>query len=53
MALNGELFKKDRFTCPNCGGTLVKRQGPYGEFYGCSNYKSKGCTFKRKINSKL
>lgn len=24
--------------CPRCGGSLVKRSGPYGEFYGCSNY---------------
>lgn len=24
--------------CPRCGGSLVKRTGPYGEFYGCSNY---------------
>ncbi|MCD8287661.1 MAG: NERD domain-containing protein [Porphyromonadaceae bacterium] len=24
--------------CPRCGGSLVKRQGPYGTFYGCSNY---------------
>lgn len=24
--------------CPNCGGTLLKRNGKYGYFYGCSNY---------------
>ena len=24
--------------CPRCGGTLVLRQGKYGQFYGCSNY---------------
>lgn len=24
--------------CPKCGGKLVKRQGKYGSFYGCSNY---------------
>lgn len=24
--------------CPRCGGTLVKRKGRYGKFYGCSNY---------------
>lgn len=24
--------------CPECGGTLVQRQGRYGSFYGCSNY---------------
>ena len=24
--------------CTRCGGTLVRRQGKYGSFYGCSNY---------------
>lgn len=24
--------------CPHCGGTLVKRNGRYGSFTGCSNY---------------
>lgn len=24
--------------CPRCGGTLVLRNGKYGQFYGCSNY---------------
>lgn len=24
--------------CPRCGGTLTKRQGKNGRFYGCSNY---------------
>lgn len=48
----GELFKKDRFICPKCGGSLIKHQGPYGEFYGCSNYRKNGCEFKRKIYSK-
>lgn len=24
--------------CPLCGGSLVKRKGKYGKFYGCSNY---------------
>lgn len=33
-------------TCPKCGGTLVKRNGKYGEFYGCSNYPK--CNFTKK-----
>lgn len=45
----GDEMKRERFECPLCGGRLVKRSGPYGEFYGCSNYKTRGCTFKRKI----
>lgn len=24
--------------CPRCGGNLVRRNGKYGSFYGCSNY---------------
>lgn len=24
--------------CPQCGGSLIKRKGKYGSFYGCSNY---------------
>lgn len=24
--------------CPRCGGTLVRRHGPTGGFFGCSNY---------------
>lgn len=24
--------------CPKCGGELVVRDGPYGNFYGCTNY---------------
>ena len=24
--------------CPQCGGTLIKRKGKYGSFYGCSNF---------------
>ena len=32
--------------CPECGGTLVKRKGKYGSFYGCSNYPK--CKFTTK-----
>ncbi|MCD8207954.1 MAG: NERD domain-containing protein [Bacteroidales bacterium] len=26
--------------CPRCGGELVRREGRYGSFWGCSNYPS-------------
>jgi DNA helicase-4 len=42
-------IKKEAFECPICGGYLSKKSGPYGEFIGCSNYKSIGCTYNRKI----
>lgn len=29
--------------CPKCGGQLIKRNGKYGSFYGCSNYPN--CKF--------
>ena len=48
----GEVLKRERFECPLCGGRLVKHSGPYGEFYGCSNYRTTGCRFKRKIYRK-
>lgn len=44
----GEDLKKERFECPLCGGRLVKRSGPYGEFFGCSNYRTAGCKYIRK-----
>lgn len=36
--------------CPQCGGALVERQGPYGTFWGCSNYRRNAeflCTYTR------
>ena len=33
--------------CPRCGGYLVKRNGRYGNFYGCSNYPN--CKFTMKL----
>ena len=36
--------------CPYCGSKVVKRKGPYGEFWGCSKYPE--CPFKSKIKTK-
>ena len=47
----GDRLKDEWFTCPRCGGHLVKREGQYGEFYGCSNYRRTNCTFTRKIKA--
>lgn len=35
--------------CPRCGGLLIKRHGPYGDFYGCENYPSINCRYTRKF----
>ena len=45
-----EQNEKDinNMVCPKCGGKLVKRQGKYGEFIGCSNYPK--CKFTSHIS---
>lgn len=37
-----------RFNCPRCNAQLVKRHGPYGDFYGCEAYGQTGCRYTRK-----
>jgi len=36
--------------CPECNGSMTKRAGRYGEFWGCSNYRrsSPSCTHKER-----
>lgn len=34
-------------TCPECGGSLVVREGRYGSFLGCSNYPE--CRYTKNI----
>lgn len=36
--------KEKSLVCPRCGGNLAVREGPYGKFYGCSNYPK--CRYK-------
>jgi len=36
--------------CPKCGGRLTKRDGRYGEFYGCENFPQ--CRYKTELNQK-
>lgn len=45
----GRKLKQGAFICPLCGGRLERKTGPYGEFYGCSNYRINQCKYKRKI----
>lgn len=42
-------IKQEAWTCPWCGGRLKKISGQYGDFYGCSNYQTLGCKYRRKI----
>lgn len=48
--VHGEAMRKEQYTCPLCGGRLVRRSGPYGDFFGCSNYRVSGCRYKRNIS---
>lgn len=47
----GDRMKKEAFECPICGANLEKKKGPYGDFFGCSNYHKTGCRFTRKIQA--
>ncbi len=48
-----EELKKERYTCPLCGGTLTIKHSQYGEFLGCSNYKASDCRYTKQINRKV
>lgn len=41
------FFELPSAMCPYCGSNLVKRNGRYGTFYGCSNYPK--CTYTKDI----
>ncbi len=43
---NEEYFKKETEKCPKCGSDLVKREGKYGDFFGCSSFPK--CRFTKK-----
>lgn len=47
----GDAMRREQYTCPRCGGRLVRRSGPYGDFFGCSNYKTHGCRYSRNISN--
>ena len=47
-----QQLKREHFECPLCGGRLERKSGPYGDFLGCSNYRTTGCKYKRKIRMK-
>lgn len=33
--------------CPRCGGALLKREGKFGDFLGCTNYPK--CKYTKNI----
>lgn len=46
-----DLITINSHLCPICGGELIKYNGEYGEFLGCSNYKTLGCRYTKKISA--
>lgn len=44
---NDTELKNNIYKCPECGGRLVTRKGPYGPFMGCSNYPN--CKYIKKL----
>ena len=46
-----DFSKKIQMFCPRCGGRLVLRKGRYGEFWGCSNYKTQNCRYTYSLSS--
>lgn len=41
------IENNNELVCPKCKGKLVLRSGPYGKFYGCSNYPK--CNYIKKF----
>ncbi len=41
-------FNLKELKCPKCGSSLIKREGKFGPFYGCSNFPK--CKYTKKIS---
>ncbi|MFW6040913.1 MAG: topoisomerase DNA-binding C4 zinc finger domain-containing protein [Thermoplasmatota archaeon] len=50
LSLLGKIRDKEGKICPKCGNRLIKREGRYGPFYGCSNYPD--CRYTEDIKDK-
>jgi restriction system protein len=44
---DGSTIGPTQERCPECNGLLIKRNGKYGDFYGCSNYPK--CKFTKNF----
>ncbi len=45
----GEEMKKCDYICPLCGGTLLRKNGKNGSFFGCSNFSKIQCKYTKSI----
>ncbi len=43
----GKIAKKSAEICGQCGGELIRRNGKFGEFWGCGNYPR--CRYTKNI----
>ena len=43
------MITESKYYCPRCYSKLVKRHGPYGDFYGCESFGKTGCRYTRKF----
>lgn len=42
-----KIINKEFYECPECGSSLVKKNGKFGPFFGCSNYPN--CKYTKNI----
>lgn len=47
LELEGSKNPNSTMRCQDCGGEMVKRNGPYGAFYGCINFPE--CNYKINV----
>jgi DNA helicase IV len=45
----GHELSQEKYECPLCGGRIVRKSGPRGDFYGCTNYWAIDCRYTRNI----
>jgi len=47
---DNDSCKAENLSCPRCKeGIQIKRNGPNGAFWGCTNYKKNKCEFSRNL----
>ena len=46
----GNDLKNETYICPSCGGRSRITDGSNGKFFGCENYREKGCRFTAAIS---
>lgn len=47
--INGKEFEGTEYSCPECEGHLVKKEGKFGTFWSCNKFKN-GCKFSTNDN---